>query len=246
MSNDLTISLNEFRALLRKAFEGTYGHGRDWNALADLILWLEYRGLGGLRIFFEAESGLNIADRPKVESHLDGKITIEGQEKSLLSFCPELGDLLIAAALNSGHCVMQITNVSHAEIVVATVNRCTRNGLAAVAWWPGKGDWGMIAFQEPGETEPNLYRIELPPDFKDYSGVKIIADKSLKNIQKNFPKWFYFLKSGQQPSSEIDDLYLAHLDNGYKISTDDYRRLSESADRILVEATEQSRQGAGE
>lgn len=245
MSN-LTISLNEFRALLRKAFEGVYRHDKDWNALADLVLWLEYRGLNGLQVFIDAEASLDVADRPILERQPNGEVIVKGRGMSLLGCSLEIGDLLIAEAVQSGSCVMQVKDMLDPEFLAATVSRCADNGLAGAAWWPGENNWGMIAFQEEIDTQPNLYRVKLPLGYENYSDITLIADKSLENIQNKYPSWFSFLKLGQRPASEIDNLYLRHLDNGYQISEGNYKRLCHIADRVLVEATEQSRRGAGE
>ena len=246
MSNDLRISLNEFRALLRKAFEGIYGHSRDWNALADLILWLEYRGLKGLESLFAAAPSLKAEYKLTLELSSQLDLSVNAKGASLLSLCPEIGDLLIANAQTTGVCAMQINNVTDAELIAATVNRCGQSGMAAAAWWPGQDGSGAIAFQSKNEAEPNLYRIDLPSGFEEYSDVFIVVDQSLENIQGNHPDWFSYLEDGQTPSNEINNIYLSHLDNGYEISGNDYSRLCKLADRILVEATEQSRQGAGE
>ncbi len=246
MSDDLTISLNEFRALLRKAFEGIYGHSRDWNALADLVLWLEYRGLDGLKMFFDAEPLLNRHSFKTDITYSEMETVIFGNGNSLFSLCLEAGDILISKARNQGVCVMQLNDFSDLEIITATVDRCVKNGLSAAAWWPDRNGQAAIAFQDQGEHEPSFYKIELPTGFESLSFGTIIADKSLKNIRERFPQWFSLLEKEKVTASEINNKYLAHLDNGYRINFVDYSHLSKLADRVLVEATEQSRKGAGE
>lgn len=230
---------------MRKAFEGIYSHDRDWNALADLVLWLEFRGLSGLSKFFEAETLMQTSSKPSCVKSNNGYV-LDGKGNSLLSFSHLAADIAIARALQDGQCVMQIKETVHSDVIAASVDSCARNGLAAAAWWPGEKDWSYIAFQESNEPAPNLYRISLPQGHKSYNHVTLIASERLAYIETSFPEWFAFKKGTQTLSNEISNRYLDHLDNGFTLSRIDYDRLCGCADKILVESTEQSRQGAGE
>ncbi len=245
MSSGVTLSLNELRALLRKAFEGIYGHDHDWNALTDLVLWLEFHDLDGLKIFFDAEPGLP-CDIPNLSEGDNGDILIDGKGGSFLQFNVTSCDLLVSKAKTAGQAVLHVNNTKHVQVITASVARCASSGLAAAAWWPSEENSAYIAFQEAGARAPNLFRVSLPAGFENYEGVTIIAAPSIKDIQTRYQDWFQFQKSGQTPSNEIEERYQQHLDHGFAMSVDDYKRLCHYADRVLVEATEQSRRGAGE
>ena len=245
MAEYLTISLNELRALLRKAFEGVYGHTRDWNALTDLVLWLEFYDLDGLEKVFSAQGRLG-GSRPKMFYSAKGERKVDAGGSTLLELNDTVGDFLIADARVSGKAIIHIENVAQPDIIAACVARCSKAGFAATAWWPEAKGQACIAFQDVDEKAPNLFKIELPQNFAGYDFVTVVLASSIDDIKQAHPIWFSFLKDGQIPANEIALRYDEHLDRGFKISEADYKRLCKMADRVLVEASEASRQGAGE
>ncbi len=245
MADTLTISLNELRALLRKVFEGIYGHTRDWNALTDLVLWLEFYDLNGLEKLFSAEPHLGQA-HPRKYTSSKGEAKIDADNGSLLELSDMIGDFLIADARRTGQAIIHIENTQHQAVIAACVARCAKAGFAAVAWWRGKKDRGSIAFQSPEESAPNLFKITLPEGFEGYDYVTVILNSSMDEIKHAYPSWFSFLEAEQFPANEIARRYEEHLDKGFRITRSDYDRLCILADRVLVEASEASRKGAGE
>lgn len=246
MSDQITISLNELRALLRKAFEGIYGHGRDWNALTNSILWLEYRGLGGIDTFLKTEPSLHGSVDLQMIKLEAQELEFEGNSRSLMSYGLEICDLLIGRTKKHGPQIFQLKNMGDAMMVAEMVTHCAARDLSAAAWWSGEGGAGWIAFQGRTDKEPNFYKIDLPDSFQDFSEITIITDYSMKDIMDKHPEWFQLLESGKIAASEIENRYLRHLDNGILLSKLQYNTLCQLADRVLVEATEQSRRGAGE
>lgn len=245
MSDTLNISLNEFRALLRKAFEGLFVHGRDWHALADLVIWLECNGQDGLAVFLTRADALSQMPAAKLESRGLGSIELNGQSQSMLLLHHSVCDLAIAEVKSVSVLNMHIKQAADPSIIVASVAHCAEYGLASAAWWPGGEGWAYIATQNCNDSAPYLRRVTLPPSHKALSGITFIAAESTSRIESDYPDWFLFQDGNQHPPNEIQKLFLKHLDGGCEINTSDYDKLVHLSNAVLVEATDASRQGAG-
>lgn len=197
MSDHITISLNELRALLRKAFEGVFGHSRDWNAMADTVISLECDGYNGLNIFFKNYPAMHAGRKAIMSRSLEGDFVIEPHGTSLLEYVHLLGDLLLVDAQKTGQAKGRINAATNPEVLKALQRRFSEAGWRA--------DYSI----ENETIVVALNRAEVTP-------------------QKH------------------SDGYYQILDNGYMMTRVNYIKLCEYADKVLVPATEQSRQGAGE
>lgn len=247
MSKDITLSINEFRALFRKAFEGLYAHEHDFNDLANLVIWLECRGLGGISKFLEAETGMLSGLKPAMKKNIDNSFAIDGRGLSLLAFNDLVGDLAIAGAKTNQIGIAHIENAKHQDVIVASVARCARYDLAAAAWWPdSEAGIANIATQSKEGTAPMLTRINLPNSSgEQLDHITIICSSNMAAIEERYKEWFAKRGDHKIEASELTDSFSRHLDGGIKMQVDDYKQLCRCADRVLVEATEASRRGAG-
>ncbi len=230
---------------MRKAFEGIYAHGHDFNALSDHVMWLEYHGLNGLDLFLKSCAGLEDWQNPVLSQNESGDLTIDGQGQCILALTDIICDVAVDQALKTQMSIVHISNILNPEVIVSGLSRCRVYGLSGTAWWPGGEDWGHIAVQESDSQTPYLCRISLPDRFVGYDKTTLILAKDLSDIEKRFPEWFAFREGHTVPANEINKTYLNHLDNGFVLSQAKYKLLNKLADRILVEATEESRRGAG-
>ena len=244
MSETVTLSLNELRALLRKSFEGIFAHNHDWNALTDLVLWLEFQDLGGLDTFFEAEPSLREAS-PRVIQN-DNEIVVDGNGASLLAFNTRACDLLLADVNLNGRGVLHVRNTKNSEVITASVSRCAKQGYAVVAWWLDREGYAFMALQNANEAAPSLYKVKVPKTFSSYPDITILVGREVTDIENLYPEWINFRDKAQLSHNQIVDRYEEYLNNGIRLTQADYKRLCHFADRVLVEATEKSRQGAGE
>lgn len=247
MSDTLTISLNEFRALLRKAFEGLFGHERDWNALADLVLWLECHGRDGLAIFLSRASALSQMPTAKLERSRPGHIEVSAHSQSMLLLHHSVCDLATAEVKSKTTRVVniQIKQAVDPSIIVASVAHSAEYGLAAAAWWPGEEGWAHTATQDGNDSAPYLRRITLPTSHKAMRDITFIVAESASDIERDYSDWFLFQQGNRQLPQETQQLFLNQLDGGCMMSVSDYERLTQLANAVLVEATDASRQGAG-
>ncbi len=117
MSDTITLSINELRALLRKAFEGVFGHSRDWNAMTDTVIWLECHNHNGMAIFFECYSNL----KPDRQAHLSrlsaNEWVIDPNGAPLIEYVHHLSDILLAAAKNTGRAEARVNTVENTMVL---------------------------------------------------------------------------------------------------------------------------------
>ncbi len=245
MAEAITISLNEFRALMRKAFEGVYAHRHDINALADHVLWLEYHGLSGLDIFLESCAGLEEWRSPDLQERSNGDLDIDARGQCMLALNDMVCDLVFDRALGRNMGTLHIQNALNPQVIVSGLARCKHYGLAGAAWWPGTGEWAHIAVLDGDSPVPYLCRIDLPEGVGALSATTLIVADAFEKIDAKYPEWFAFRRGHTTPANEIQQSYLSHLDHGFSLSKEKYRKICALADRVLVEATEQSRRGAG-
>ncbi len=210
MSDYITISINELRALLRKAFEGVFGHGRDWDAMADQVIWLETRGLNGMKTFFEAYPAMNFENKAKISKSAEGDYHIESNAASLLEYAHLLADVLLSEIGNNTCIKTKISGAKAPFILLAAIERFKNAGFSAAAYMPDEVIWLLVA-----SAEKDIKSL-IPPDSQ------LITDLYVP-----------------MHSAEI-------LDTGYSMNHGDYKKLCEYADKVLVPASEKSRQGAGE
>lgn len=247
MTDTITISINEFRAILRKAFEGLYAHDHDYNQLARLVIWLECRQLSGVEMFLEAEANHGAEWDLKLNELEAGEYEIEANGLSLLCFSDLACDLAIGRAKYTGFSVVHISGAMHSEVVAASVARCARNGLAAIAWWPDENSGvANMASQRLDQTAPMMCRVDLPKAYEDtIEKVTLVCATKMSVLEEHFADWFSYKDENYVAADALTSTYTQSIDKGLTLSMDSYKQLCKCADRVLVEATEASRRGAG-
>lgn len=233
--------MNELRALLRKGCEGWFGHLRDWDALAQLIIWLECHGLAGVNKYLAASK--NVPSRPprlvfKDQTNLE----VYSGGHSLLFDCDAVCDLAIADAKRHGKSRVKVFDADDGEIIFAALARCARSGLASAAMWHGKNDKAVAAKQWGAAPSPQI-GFAAPLKHLRPKSVIFVAAQSADVIEAIHAKWF--ASEGGDAPHAFKDSSEHHIDNGFALRQTDYSRLCELAAAVLVEASDESRQGAG-
>ena len=135
----------------------------------------------------------------------------------------------------------------HSEVAAASVARCVRNRLAAIAWWPDKDPRvANMASQRLDQTAPMMCRVDLP---QSYAGsidkVTLVCANKMSVLEDHFASWFSYKDESYVAADALTSTYTQSLDKGLTLSMHLYEQLCQCADRVLVEATEASRRGAG-
>jgi len=226
MSAQLRLSLNELSALLKAVFQGCFGHRQDWAAITDTVMWLETRGFGGLDMVMEAmDKDLQLSPcKVDINDIEDGVCEIDLNNGSLLCVLHMCADVAVDMASKSGKATLVIKNARHGRAIMASLMPASKFGYAAIAYWQ----------DGHAQCSPNA----VSPSFHagDYEKVEL----HIETMQSQNPP------SADASSNAIIARYDHALANGILVKRDVYDTLNQIADRILVEATDASRQGAGE
>ncbi len=233
MTAYINLSHNELWALLARTFEALYAHDRDYYDMARTVLWLECHGHCGVEQLVDALPILekeNLSD-PKLTELPSGRILIDGSGHSLLCIGRSVVDLAMAYAEEYGTSHLEITNVTDSKTLIGSLTYIVSQGFSAVALCKERH-----AMMTVGAKYPTLY------DNDGNDIVRLLCSKTAEALKDD-------LKDRTAFSDSVDDQeasYNAGLEHGLNVKRSHYDTLNIVANRILVEATEASRRGAGE
>ncbi|HJL92810.1 MAG TPA: hypothetical protein QGF04_03405, partial [Woeseiaceae bacterium] len=171
---------------------------------------------------------------------------------SILHVASIITDMTLAKCHQEQFCHTSIKDFMHPVTILPNLIKFSQNGWHASAWWaePERG-LAQIANISPEQEYPEYKEIkikELSPN--DKSDLNLICSRneinsleSYTTIHKNNNRHKTTLKIS---ANDFKESYTDKIINGLNIDTKNYRKLSQIADQILVEASEQSRLGAGE
>jgi len=229
----INLSRNELKALLTRTFEALYGHGRDYHDMAHAALWLECCGHGGVAALLEASPYLE-QDRllePSLIKQSDNHFIMDSGGHSLFCTARYIGDLTMALALEQGAARLDVINTQNSPALIGVLQSAARQGFAALALCKGHA-----ARIEASTEYPVIFTSE---------GTDII---SFICAQSDTALEAYTNDLGRvvMDASEQIQCHSVSLERGIEMAQSTYDALNLIANRVLVEATEASRKGAGE
>jgi hypothetical protein len=250
----IRISINEFKSLLNRACESHYGHQYDYEDLAYIIHWLELHNFEGVTNFLKI---INSAPQKSdlstdLAENQEQRLKFNNNGHSILHVASIITDMTLAKCHQEQFCHTSIKDVLHPVTILPSLIKFSQNGWHASAWWtePEK-DLAQVASISPDQKYPEYKEIkikELSPN--DKSDLNLICSRneinsleSYTTIHKNNNSHKTTLKIS---ANDFKESYTDKIINGLNIDTKNYQKLSLIADQILVEASEQSRLGAGE
>jgi len=198
MSDTVTISLNELRALLRKAFEGVYGHDRDWNAMAETVLWLETRGLDGMQMFFESYAGLSRDKKLSVQNMTKGKLHLDLGGGSCVESAHLIGDVVLTLLSEAEVIEVTLSNASLPKALLILEKRFERFGHA-IKIYDGK-DIRLLAAKSGTLPEGEGAPLKARPDVDVY---KQVLDNGISLDQRDFKRICDYAEKVLVPASEL-------------------------------------------
>ena len=230
----INLSRNELKALLIRTFEALYGHTRDYHDMAHTVLWLEGCGHDGVASLVEAlpyleQEGLA---KPSLIKKQDGHFIMDCEGHSLFCLASSICDLTTAllSETQAAACV-GVINTQNSQALMGVLRVAARQGFAAMTMYEG-----YAARIEAGADYPIIYQNQ------NISGLSFMCARratTLDEYTKNFGR--IIVDENIQTQA-----YTASLNDGINIARSDYDALKTVANRVLVEATEASRKGAGE
>lgn len=232
MANQLNLSVNELWALLTRTFEALYGHERDYYDMARTVLWLECHGHNGIEQLIEALPVLEKKHliEPSLSESSSGHHMVDGKGHSLLCIGRSICDLAMACATENKISHLDIINVSDSKPLIGVLSYAASQGFSAIANCEDSAAIIASKVKHPTIYEKNGHKVSLicTRTEEELSGIltedlKVLVDV---DVQK--------------------ETYAASLEQGLLIKPSHYEALNVIANRVLVEATEASRRGAGE
>ncbi len=246
-----TLSRNELLALLRRVFEAIFGKGRDYEAMAEQIVWLECHGLGGIDLLREcvtrldSEAQLSPAELEEVFASRGSRISLDAGSASLLCFGDMLADMLIARCNDEELCTLEVANLHDPLAILPQLHRMARAGRYPAVQVKDHGS-GSRQFAHVSDENmlPALSGWEESAQSGGAASMIVLcaaSDEALHSALRAFDcAWPEATIAPHQLAENYDNC----LSNGIVVG--DLNELNAIADRVLVEATDESRRGAGE
>ncbi len=247
----MKVSMNELRASLKRCYEAAGYFVGNYEDAANMILWLEKQGLGGLEAFKDSLPYLK-ADRNKsassvvYEDHMSA--TIDSHGRSALNCIASAVDLAQAKALESGIATITVHNCHNRIFVLKALTDCGRRGMSATAYWQNGGPvvTEHTAAIRAGARYPHYSSAttNLPADVQEQQSLTIVCSSRVdlsSSLQQS---------KGNQLVCEIgpDELSgnkAVTIEQGIEIEPGLWKVINKVGQEILVENSDQSRQGAG-
>jgi hypothetical protein len=233
-------------SLLRRALEATPGHALDYDAIARNTLELEVLGFGGIRRLLGVLHGgagaggaMNIA-----LTRRGGECTLQAAGCSLLMWAPLVADQARWQAAGDARVEMNIVGARDPLGLLPELAQCAREQWHARLTWPGEapGELTFLHWNAGGEDPVYGRCPDAGTDSSRAAGIRL----SLANAAGH----------AAFPAASTDrcltgpevfaDRRQAVLRQGLEMEAGWLDELDHLAAAVLVEASETSRQGAGE
>ena len=248
----MKVSFNELQALSRKAFTGigfAEGHADD---AADMVTWMESYDLHGLEALNLGLEHLIEADpsvRPEI-LYQDGDLAVvDGHNLSVLRASNLALELAFAKARSRGLSVIKIRRCRQRQLIMGYLARLASRGMNVTAFWRHSQSpitEQVVGFRA-GSAVPSIRVYELadiPEDDVPNDGVTILMANHVDLLPTIRSEDEYKLLARHDESDLLAAKQQA-LEEGLTVDPEIWQQLKSFAAKTLVEASEQSRSGAG-
>ncbi len=236
-------SMNELQGLLKRSFEALFAHRLDFEQCAEDIAWLQARGFRGVQALCQSLTRLEqiskSGDLPAL-SWTEAAV-VDASQSSLLIAAPYLIDYVIAEAMNRGEISLEIHSADKPITLMPGLVRLAEHRISAFVSW-----------QEADSTERHeavLLDGEDQPAYRQVKTAKPTAVGSLSLHASSKPTRAPLQEPGdvleEKNALKLQELFAESIRSGIEVPDPCYEKLSAVANRLLVEASEQSRRGAG-
>lgn len=251
----MKVSHNELSGLCRRAFEALDFPSGDHEDAADMVVWLERHGLGGVEAL---QSGLAhiLAHgmQPLSRTYEDSSLAvIDARENSILTCGSLAADLVYARARRKGLAVVKVHNCYNRKLMLGYLARCARRGMSMLAFW--RNSQAPVAVEQvvsirAFEEYPTLllYQVEDRDErlARNHS-VTLMASPHFAMLQSLHPDPEEATLLQVLEPADFERQSERVWKQGLEVDEAVWAQLKKLAERTLVEETEQSRRrGAGE
>jgi len=262
----MKVSRNELVAVIKQAFEGLGFSLGDYENAAELIVWAEMHGLQGLKVLQRGKRGFAEVEPVDARNFL----LYSGANWDLAGgSCLQLADLALGvlrvqAQKNSDGVVsIMMNNCRHRKLIAKLLADRSSKDFSVSAIWLSRGELAaeqsnlvamqharIHAFAPENHGESICYQQYQVAEVPEHAGASIALYAGLSSaaVRKHTELCLPDAAALKLELSHTEMLThnAAHIANGIEIERDLWDKLVELGVRVLVESTEQSRQGAGE
>ncbi len=251
------VSAIELKAALRRCFEASGFYVGNYEDAADMVLWLEAHGLNGLDELQKALPVLSDdATKPSYSiSHEDSNSTIiDSKNRSALDCVCGFVDLAQSIAEGCEIATVTVHNCLQRKFVIKAITDCGRRGINAEARWCTTSEEGGKQF-----VTEHTASIKSADQFPSYKAVVINQGNTANKPQTlkiSCGPALELSDALQASSTNQDDIFIRpdqiqknkenSVDNGIDINQSLWSEINHRGAGVLVENSENSRQGAGE
>ncbi|KPH63201.1 hypothetical protein AMS58_13290 [Pseudoalteromonas porphyrae] len=243
----MNISMNEFKASLRRCFEASGYFVGNYEDAANMVLWLEKHGLNGLTELKHALPYIcNDFDKPLSNVIYEDSTSaiIDAHHRSALNCIAAAVDLAHAKALEVGIATVTVHNCHNRMFVLKALTDRGRRGISAAAYWKNGSDTVTehTAAICSGKRYPSYSQAvtNLITNGEDKQALTIICSSRVD------------LTSSLQSSDsliitpkQIEKNKEKSVDFGIEIDESTWQKINKLGAGVLVENTERSRLDAG-
>lgn len=248
----MKVSFNELQGMARKAFVGIGFEEGDAIDAADMVAWLEVRGLFGMHALKKGLEFL-LQENPRALPELiyeDADVSIfDAHGNSILGSASLALELGYARARARGLSVTKIRRCHNRVLVIGYLSRLARRGINVTAFWrnahePLIEQWVGFRARDP-EPEVCLYSLpDSPEETEPNDGITLVMANHV-DLLPGLRSDFSLNNLMRQTDQDLRRQREHALVEGMEVDDDLWRTLKNLADRLLVEATKDSRSGAG-
>ncbi len=248
----MKVSFNELHGLARKAFGGIGFQEGDAADAADMVAWMEAHGLNGIEALKKGLDFLLSEDASQSPAiiYQDADVCIVDAGKRTI-----LGNASLAIELGYAKCRargLSVTKIRHCHnrmLIVGYLSRIARRGMNVTAFWRNAHEplTEILVSFKAGDTEPEICKYSLasaPDDIEPNDGITLIMANHA-NLQANLNSDDPLSDLLIQTKDSMTSWYDQSLAEGITVDQELWDRLKVLAARTLVEASDDSRQGAG-
>ncbi|SHE79503.1 Malate/L-lactate dehydrogenase [Modicisalibacter ilicicola DSM 19980] len=248
----MKVSYNELQGLCRQAFSGMGFEEGEAADAADMVAWMQCHGLEGLDALGRGLDHLLREDPDELPGMLycDGDLAVlDGHGQSVLRASSLAVELGFAKARARGLAIIKIRHCHNRQLILGYLSRLAGRGMNVTAFWRNAQmplTEQVVGFRA-NHTVPEIrvYAVrEVPEENEPNDGITLVLANHVDLLPAMRSEYRYELLA-QQGESELLACRERAFAEGIEVDDTLWQRLKSLASRILVEASDASREGAG-
>ena len=241
--------MNEVNALLKRCFEALGYLPGDYTDAATAGVWLESHGLPGVSRIATHLSDLKLlaTRRLEITARADGTATLQANGVSTLTCGQKIADLAGAMTYDSQIVRLEVLQCSDPNSIVPAIAAIGRWQYSAIAYWQTPESMFCCHLLQPDDL-PRIERWSAPSVSPlELETLHLIASQSADELEAALDNLRDTFGSAEQvtEAESMRQFYDDQLEHGLIVDAGQWEQLYAVANGVLVDATEQSRRGAG-